>query len=149
MRKIIFALILSLLLPMAAMAEDNPLPRYEKQAQAIMEEGFEKSLNLSTADALEVIDEAYKKVDALLNLAYKETMKNLKAVNAELADMLREDQRTWLKFTEKFCYEAGGGFGDGGTMYYVMASRAKIRLWVERISFLRIINRNVVSEDVD
>lgn len=146
MRKIIFALIFSLLLPMAAFAEDNPLPRYEKQAQDIMKEGFDKSLNLSTADALEVEGESFKKIDALLNLAYKETMKNLKETNTELADMLREDQRSWLKFTEKFCYEAGGGFGDGGTMYYVMASRAKNRLWVERISFLRIINRNVVFE---
>ncbi len=149
MRKIIFALLLTFLLPIAAIAEDNPLPRYEKQAQAIMEESFEKSLNLSTADAVEVINDAFKKVDKLLNLAYTETMKNLKAVDTELADLLLADQRAWLKFTEKFCYKAADGFGDGGTLYYILAAKANVHLWVERISFLRIINRNVVSEDVD
>lgn len=149
MRTIIFAVMLSLLIPMTALAKPNPFAKYEKDAIAIMEDCFEKTPYLSTADALETGDQAFKKIDALLNAAYKETMTNLKNTNKALADLLRADQRAWLKFVEKFCSEEADGFGSGGTLYYTMAANAKMRFWVERISYLRIVNRNLVSEFSD
>lgn len=147
MRIILSVLILLLSLPAFAAAVDNPLPGYEKQARALMEESFEKARFLSTFDAVDLLTQSLEKADALLNAAYKETMRNLKAKDAELAEALRADQRSWLKFTERFCEKAADGFGEGGTMYIPMSISAKLRLWVERIAFLRIVNRNVVSED--
>lgn len=146
-RIILSVLILLLSLPAFAAAVDNPLPDYEKQARTLMEESFEKALSLSTFDAVELLTQSLEKADALLNAAYKETMRNLKAKDVGLAEALRADQRSWLKFTEPFCEKAVDGFGEGGTMYIPTSISAKLCLWVERIAFLRIVNRNVVSED--
>ncbi|MGE9984939.1 lysozyme inhibitor LprI family protein [Desulfovibrio sp. SGI.169] len=147
MRLALSALVLLLALPAFAVAGENPLPAYEKQARALMEQCFERTASLSTSEASDLLTQSMEKADDLLNAAYKETIRNLKMKDAGLAEALRNDQRSWLKFTELFTEKAADGFGEGGTMYITMSISAKLRLFVERIAFLRIVNRNVVSED--
>lgn len=147
----ILALLLSL--PSISFAqEENPLPKIEKEAILLMKETFKASEEAEgtsgRAGGMDVLDEGIAKVDILLNEAYKETMRNMKDKNPQLAELLLKDQRAWLKFVESFCEQAQDGFGEGGTMYINMALAAKLRFFVERISYLRIINRNIVGEVV-
>ena len=56
MRVLFFSLALSLLLPAAAGADDNPLPGYESQARAIQKECFAGWEALSPMEARERLE---------------------------------------------------------------------------------------------
>ena len=148
MRVLFFFLALSLLLPAAAGADDNPLPGYESQSRAIQKECFAGWEVLSPMEARERLEKGLAEVDRLLNAAYKETMKNCRAKEPALEKLLRQDQRAWLKFVSEYVQEAALGFGEGGTVYLNMASSLKLSLWTERIAYLRIVNRGLAEETV-
>ncbi len=148
MRVLFLFLALSLLLPAAAWAGDNPLPGYESQARAIQKECFAGLETLAPVDARGRLEKSIAEVDRLLNAAYKETMKNCRAKEPALEKLLRQDQRAWLKFVSEYVQEASWGFGEGGTVYLNMASSLKLSLWTERIAYLRIVNRGLAEETV-
>lgn len=144
-------LIWLLFFPSVSFAKDqNPLPKMEKEAISLMEKTFEASeeaeITSGRAAGMAALEEGFEKIDTLLNAAYKETMRNVKDKDLQLAELLLKDQRAWLKFVESFCDQAQSGFGEGGTMYINMALSAKLHFFTQRISYLRIINRSTVGE---
>lgn len=141
-------LFLCLLCIFATSAWGNPLPQYEQQARDIWQQA--ESLDPSVLDPVQLrssLDAYQEQADALLNKAYRAVLTNLQQADANLASLFQQEQRAWLKFTENFCLKAQDNFGDGGTMYLTMAAYTKLRLWVERISWFRILNRSLALEE--
>lgn len=147
-------LLFVLVLPAWGKSTSNPLPDYEKQALTIWERAatLEETPSPSTglarspAEIREELAQYQAEVDVLLNKAWREVSANMKKADATLAGLLLSEQRAWLKFAESFCDKAQDHFGEGGTMYLTIAMYAKLNLWVERISYFRIINRQLVVE---
>lgn len=143
-------LLLLLLFSSTAFAEErHSLSEMEKKAVALMEDTFKASeeakISMGRVGAMEVLENGLAEIDILLNAAYRETMRNLKNRDPHLAELLLKDQRAWLKFVESFCDRVQSGFGEGGTMYINMGLAAKLRFFVQRIGYLRAINRNTLG----
>lgn len=150
MRVLPTVFLLLLLFSSAAFAEErHSLSEMEKKAVALMKDTFKASeeveISMGRAGAMEVLENGLAEADVLLNAAYRETMRNLKNRDPHLAELLLKDQRAWLRFVESFCERAQSGFGEGGTMYINMGLAAKLRFFVQRIGYLRVINRNTIG----
>ena len=121
-----------------ALAEDAP--SYAEQAERILNEGFKQAYesdNYRTPTELtQILDQHFKKLDALLNKTWKETRRYLKNADPALFEQLLADQRAWLKFAEGFSTAVYTGFGSGGSMYRSMGMDAKMSLWAQRIKYL-------------
>ncbi len=150
MRVLPTVFLLLLLFSSAAFAEErHSLSEMEKKAVALMKDTFKASeeaeISMGRAGAMEVLENGLAEADLLLNAAYRETMRNLKNRDPHLAELLLKDQRAWLRFVESFCERAQSGFGEGGTMYINMGLAAKLRFFVQRIGYLRVINRHTIG----
>lgn len=116
---------------------------HEQGTEIVKKANALKQSAQNTAEHSIGLSERMKELDVLLNKAYKEVLTNLKNTDAELAEQFVADQRSWLKFVEKYTWKAADNFGGGGTIYALTAGYTKLNLWLERIAYFCFINDNL------
>jgi len=96
----------------------------------------ENELPITTVELRYCMNISYEKVDNELNELYQKLVADLKQKDSERLPLLREAQRSWIKFRDDWCRYEDSSF-EGGTAQPLINLGCREKLTQLQIQYLR------------